>query len=261
VAAATDIVQLRQVLAAHIDGGPRAVDAEAKAILAAREIRSTLDGIRAAGGSAEYRSVDVRDPRAMQRLVEGIYRDRGRIHGVIHGAGVLEDRRLADKTVESFARVFETKVTGARSLLAALSAPLDFLVLFGSVSGVFGNRGQIDYSAANDALAAFGRSLDCSAATRVVTVHWGPWGGGGMVSAELEGEFARRGIGLLHPDDAIDRLIDELRPDAEEPEIILMRARPDQFGWRAAPWPGSVSNNSDGPTRSGQPTVEVGVGR
>ena len=137
-----------------------------------------------------------------------------RIDGVVHGAGVLEDKMLADKTPESFARVFHTKVEGARALGSALEgrSELGFLVLFGSVSGVFGNPGQVDYSAANDALDTLARLWNGRLPGRVVSVDWGPWAsaGGGMVSPELEREYARRGISMIAPEDGVAALFGEL---------------------------------------------------
>ena len=161
-----------------------------------------------------YHCVDVCDPEAVRRVIGQIDDRWERIDGVVHGAGVLEDKMLVDKTPESFARVFRTKVDGARALVAALDGrpELRFLVLFGSVSGVFGNPGQADYSAANDALDTMARHWSGRLAGRVVSVDWGPWAsaGGGMVSPELEREYARRGISMIAPEDGVAALFGEL---------------------------------------------------
>ena len=63
----------------------------------------------------------------------------GRIDGVVYAAGVIEDKLVADKDPESFARVYGTKVDGARSVLDALDqcgAGPRFVVLFGSIAAV-----------------------------------------------------------------------------------------------------------------------------
>jgi len=117
---------------------------------------------------------------------------------------------MSDKGVESFERVFRTKVDGATNLVSGLRSDLRFLVLFGSVAGVFGNRGQADYAAANDALDSLAQRWSGQFRGRVVSVDWGPWAGAGMVSAELEREYAKRGVGLIGVEDGVACLLREL---------------------------------------------------
>ena len=66
---------------------------------------ANLEAIRTAGGKVEYCSIDVRDPAAFGGLLDEL-NAAGGITGVIHGAGVIEDKLLQDKTPESFERVF-----------------------------------------------------------------------------------------------------------------------------------------------------------
>jgi acyl transferase domain-containing protein/NAD(P)H-dependent flavin oxidoreductase YrpB (nitropropane dioxygenase family) len=233
LATARDAVALRRLLAQSRGGSPAEIEAEVRRVLAAREIRSTLAALGRSSAGVEYRRVDVSSAAATAALARDVREFYGRLDGVIHGAGVLEDGRFADKSSESFERVFRTKVTGALALADSLDAGTRFVVFFSSVSGIFGNRGQVDYSAANDALAAIARWLDARIAGRVVAIDWGPFAGGGMVSPELEREFARRGVGLLDVDDAVARLLGELSSSASEPEVVVMRAQPESFGWHA----------------------------
>jgi NAD(P)-dependent dehydrogenase (short-subunit alcohol dehydrogenase family) len=189
-----------------------------------------------------YHEVDVRDAAAVRAVVEGVYARRGRLDGVVHGAGVLDDRLLRDKTLESFARVFSTKVDGARALAEGLRPDLGFLVLFGSVSGVFGNRGQADYAAANDALDTFARMWAHRYRGRVVAVDWGPWAPaeGGMVSVELQHEYARRGIGAIDHDDGVACLVNELAwgtPDA--PQVVYLCGSTQAFKAQGPPAAGA----------------------
>jgi NAD(P)-dependent dehydrogenase (short-subunit alcohol dehydrogenase family) len=145
---------------------------------------------------------------------------------------VLADRLLIDKTPEGFARVWATKVDGARALAEAAREDLGFLVLFGSVSGVFGNRGQVDYSAANDALDTLARIWASRIRSRVVAVDWGPWAvpddGTGMVSAELKRDYERRGIGLIEAADGVGCLLAELA-SGTDPQVVYMCAEPAPF--------------------------------
>jgi len=88
-------------------------------ILAGREIRRTLDRLAAAGGRAEYHPVDVRDANAVADLLANVRRTIGPITGIVHGAGVLADRRIDDQSDEQFDTVYSTKVAGLKALLAA----------------------------------------------------------------------------------------------------------------------------------------------
>ncbi|MFD8194856.1 SDR family NAD(P)-dependent oxidoreductase [Streptomyces wuyuanensis] len=218
-AAAGDRAALRRVLAAQGGyGSPAEIDRAAELLLAQREISATLAALEAAGSRVRYRSVDCRDSAAVLQAVKEIHADHGRLDGVVHAAGVIDDRLIADKSAESFERVYGTKVAGAASLLSALGELPDggpqFVVLFGSVSAVFGNRGQADYAAANDALETLGAQWRARTGRRALTVHWGPWAPGGlhagMVGPELAREYARRGIALIDPEEGPLALLREL---------------------------------------------------
>ncbi|MGD0556222.1 MAG: SDR family NAD(P)-dependent oxidoreductase [Streptosporangiaceae bacterium] len=222
LATAADQASLRQILIGRGMTSPREIEAEASRILREQEVRATLDGLRAAAASVRYHAIDVRDAAAVGSLIDDIYARFGRLDGVVHGAGVLEDRLVPDKTPESFARVYATKVGGACALAAALREDTRFLVLFGSVSGVFGNRGQADYSAANDALDTLAHLWSVARPGKVLSVDWGPWGGGGMVSPELEREYARRGITLIDPDEGVACLLAEIATPSGPAQVVYM---------------------------------------
>ncbi|MBC2876478.1 MULTISPECIES: type I polyketide synthase [Streptomyces] len=217
IAGVTGRAALRTALAG-LDGlRPAEIDRQAGLVLARREIEATLAAIRTSGGAAGYRSVDLRDAEAVEQTVKEIHARHGRVDGLVHAAGVIEDRLIADKDPASFTRVHDTKAESARTLFAALRRlpePPCFTVLFGSVAAVHGNRGQADYAAANDALAAQGRAWHRATGARTVTVHWGPWAPdgshGGMVGPELAREYARRGIGLIDPREGTLALLREL---------------------------------------------------
>ena len=66
-----------------------------------------------------YVPCDVSDPLATAEALATVRAQWGPITGIVHGAGVLADKRLAEKTPEDFRRVFGAKVQGLRSLLAA----------------------------------------------------------------------------------------------------------------------------------------------
>ncbi|MGW0415176.1 SDR family NAD(P)-dependent oxidoreductase, partial [Streptomyces collinus] len=216
-AAARTLVELRAALARDGSSSPAEVSRSAELILAQREITDTLAELTALGSEARYRSVDFRERDAALQAVKEIHAEHGRLDGVVFAAGVIEDRLIADKSTDSFQRVYGTKTAGAAALLTALTdlphGP-GFTVLFGSVAAVLGNRGQADYAAANDALERLGTDWAERTGHRALTVHWGPWAPagrhGGMVGEELGREYARRGVRLIDPDEGTAALLREL---------------------------------------------------
>ncbi|MFC5724500.1 SDR family NAD(P)-dependent oxidoreductase [Streptomyces gamaensis] len=229
LAAASGLTALRSVLAARGGLPPAGIEREARRILARREVVATLAAIEAVGGTAHYHRVDLRDHEAVRATVGAIHADAARIDAVVHAAGVVEDRLFADKEPDSLARVHGTKVDGAHALLSALRdlpEPPHTTVLFGSVAAVLGNRGQTDYSAANDALAVLGRQWRQDTGSRTLTVHWGPWAPDprhpGMVGPELARAYARRGLALIDPEEGVRALLRELaHGDPEITEVVL----------------------------------------
>jgi acyl transferase domain-containing protein/NAD(P)H-dependent flavin oxidoreductase YrpB (nitropropane dioxygenase family)/NAD(P)-dependent dehydrogenase (short-subunit alcohol dehydrogenase family)/acyl carrier protein len=199
---------------------PAAVESAYKRLLKDREIRANLDAIRAVGGTVEYRSVDVRDARAFGALVAEL--SATGLAGVIHGAGVIEDKLLRDKTPESFDRVFGTKVESALTLVRAIDpSKLKFLALFASITSRYGNRGQSDYAAANEVLSKMACDLDRRWPGRVVSIAWGPWAEVGMV-ADLEKHLVARGLKLIEPAVGAGFAVDEVIFGAKgEPEVVV----------------------------------------
>ena len=110
-----------------------------RTLAANREILRTLARIEAAGARAVYRAVDVRDPEAVAATVAAARAEFGPVRGLVHGAGVLADRRIEDQTDAQFADVYTTKVAGLRALLSAIGGDdLKALVLFSSTTARVG---------------------------------------------------------------------------------------------------------------------------
>ncbi len=190
--------------------GPAEVERAYQSLRRAREIRANLRKLRGLGSRVEYAQADVRDAEGLGRVLNGWRGEFGPVAGVVHGAGVIQDKLLRDKTAESFDQVVGIKVEGALTL-SRLVRPesLKFAAFFSSVAGRFGNRGQADYAAANEALSKLATWLDRRWPSRVVATIWGPWSGVGMVS-DLEGHLGRRGLGLIPPAVGARMFVDEL---------------------------------------------------
>jgi acyl transferase domain-containing protein/thioesterase domain-containing protein len=151
------------------------------------QIRKLIE-IESLGAEVVLLSGNVCSREDMRRSLEFARARFGSIHGVIHAAGVLEDRPIQVKSRESASSVLDPKVRGTLVLSELLQEsraggksepPLDFFALFSSVSSVLAPAGQVDYVAANAFLDAFAASRHDA---RVVAINWGPWQGVGMAA-------------------------------------------------------------------------------
>jgi NAD(P)-dependent dehydrogenase (short-subunit alcohol dehydrogenase family) len=201
---------------------PALVEAAYHRLLQEREIRTNLARLRETGAAVHYLSADVRDEAAFGGLLDQVQQRLGPLAGLIHGAGVIEDRLVRDKTPESFDRVFDTKVVSARILTERLRPErLRFCVFFASVASRFGNKGQADYAAANEVLSKLALELDRRWPVRVVSIAWGPWSDIGMV-ADLEKHLVQRGLRLVSPEEGPALLVEELLHGRKgESEVVL----------------------------------------
>jgi NAD(P)-dependent dehydrogenase (short-subunit alcohol dehydrogenase family)/acyl carrier protein len=214
---------LTHVFAASKRPSPAELEAEYRRRMANREVARNVERLRSTGVTVVYHSVDVRDEAAVAAVLNEVRRQHGPVRGLIHAAGIIEDRRIEDKTLEQFAHVFDTKVRGLRALLDAVREDdLKFIVFFSSVSGRFGRAGQVDYAMANEVLNKVAhRQAALKPNCRVVSINWGPWDGG-MVTPALKHEFARLGIKLIPLEAGARCLIDELRTrDRDAVEVVI----------------------------------------
>jgi NAD(P)-dependent dehydrogenase (short-subunit alcohol dehydrogenase family) len=230
--------QIKRSIIEHAEGKlhPRDIEERYRAIISGREIRATLDQIAVSGGRAIYRSVDIRDGRAVRAILDDIRRDHGPVRGIIHGAGILADRLITDKSREQFALVYSTKVEGLRSLLSATrDDDLRFLAIFSSITGRFGRAGQVDYAVANEALNKLVQAeARIRPGCRAVSINWGPWNGG-MVTPALKKVFASEGIGLIGLKEGGEFLLREIAATDAPVEIVAMAGATDSVKTVASP--------------------------
>jgi NAD(P)-dependent dehydrogenase (short-subunit alcohol dehydrogenase family) len=227
---------MQELVAAGARPAPAEVAAKVARVLSGREVRATLAALAQSGSEARYLPVDVQDAAALSAALEGVRREWGPIKAVVHAAGVLADKKIQEKTDEQFDRVFDTKVSGLRALLAATAAdPLAALCLFSSVAARSGNPGQCDYAMANEVL----NLVACAEQRRrgpgcaVRAIGWGPWAGG-MVTPSLKAHFEQQGVPLIPLAEGARRFVEELGASAD-PAITIGGAGAGPLGAAAAP--------------------------
>lgn len=200
-------------------------------ILAGREIIQSLARIKSAGSTVKYYCTDIRNQENLNKTLENVRREFGAISAVIHGAGILKDKFIVDKTQEQFTAVFDTKVEGMENLLQfTMEDPLKYVIFFSSVAARTGNKGQVDYAMANEVLNKTAQFYskrkniipdNSLHQCRFISINWGPWEGG-MVTPQLKREFTKRNIELIPLREGSKSLVDELY-FASESEVEVIR--------------------------------------
>jgi malonyl CoA-acyl carrier protein transacylase len=251
--------------AAGRNPAPAELRALAQQVRARREIRATLAELWNAGSKAFYVQADVTDAASLREALAQVRRELGAVTAIVHGAGVIADKRIAEKTDEQFRRVFGTKVLGLRALLEATSEdPLQLLCMFSSVAGRFGNEGQADYAMANEVLAkvATAEARRRGRGCRARVLHWGPWDGG-MVGPGLRAHFASKGIGLIPLQDGARQFVHELMAAPTAPAEVVLGASTQPRAERHAALEFHVSSGShsflEGHRIAGVPVLPVAI--
>jgi NAD(P)-dependent dehydrogenase (short-subunit alcohol dehydrogenase family) len=175
-ASLTEEKDIKRALMQNEGLAPALAGKEFKRIKAVREILSNIEKLKKFSSDVKYISADTSVEKSIIDVIDKS-KKFGKIVGLIHGAGVLADKRIENKTNADFSRVLKTKANSAIFALKHLE-DLKLLAFFSSSTARFGRIGQIDYSVGNEILnkiADFYKSTHKN--TVVKSFNWGPWDG------------------------------------------------------------------------------------
>ncbi len=222
-----DPVGLKKAILTHSFNGrapkPVEIEKEYQKIVSSREIKNNIEYMQQFGSKVRYYSADIRNKNEINTVFKAVRKEFGPITAIIHGAGVIDDKLIVDKQVDSFTRVLETKVKGLEALLSASKKDkLKYFVLFSSIAARTGNQGQCDYAMANEVLNKTAQKLYITnPSCRYLSMNWGPWEGG-MVDDSLKKEFNKKGIALIPLKKGAEQLLKEMGNKTQTgPEIII----------------------------------------
>lgn len=135
---------------------------------------TAIQHMESLGAEVLVMAADVANAAQMQHVLAQSRATFGELHGVFHLAGVPGVGLIQLKTPAAAAAVLAPKVQGTLVLDQLLhTTPLDFCLLFSSITAVTGGPGQVDYSAANAFMDAYARSRH--AQYPVVAIDWSEW--------------------------------------------------------------------------------------
>ena len=170
---------------------PRETWPEAAGTHADADLRARLERvlrIERAGGTVLPVAGDAGNPADLAAALAEAKRRFGGLHGIFHAAAVPGGGLVRMKTAAQADAVLRPKVDGVAAIdEVCRGEPLDFVVLFSSVSALLGEFGQVDYCAANAFLDAYARST-AGSGRRVIAINWDTWRDDGMSRAALRNE-------------------------------------------------------------------------
>jgi acyl transferase domain-containing protein/surfactin synthase thioesterase subunit len=193
-----------------------------------------LEKLRAAGARVLVLAADVAEPESLARARAEIEAALPPLAGMVHAAGLIDDRPLDQEDAASLARVMSPKVRGALALEAWSAAlPLDFFALFSSAASVLGSPGQASYAAGNAFLDALAHDR-VSRGLPALSAAFGPWADVGLASDARRLEvLARRGLPGLRPALALAALGSAL--EARAPLSAILAIEPDALARSSPP--------------------------
>lgn len=143
----------------------------------ARGAAETVAAIEGAGGSARAIGFDVADREEARVALAADVEAHGAYWGVVLNAGIARDNAFPALSGDDWDRVLTTNLDGFFNVMHPLSMPMirrrdgGRVVTISSVSGIIGNRGQVNYSAAKAGIIGATKALAVELATRSITVN------------------------------------------------------------------------------------------
>lgn len=140
-------------------------------------LSQTLEDVKALGVNVRTLTFDVTDREETQQKLLADIEENGMYWGIVVNAGITDDVTFAGMTPESWDRVLKTNLDSFYNVVQPLVMPMvktrrgGRIVAVSSISGVMGNRGQVNYSAAKAGLIGAVKALALELASRKITVN------------------------------------------------------------------------------------------
>ena len=137
----------------------------------------TRDAIGVAGGHCRMISFDVTDAAQTSSTLEADIAEHGAYYGVVCNAGITKDGAFPMLGKEDWHRVIDVNLNGLYNVLQPVVMPMlrrrkpGRIVTISSVSGIMGNRGQVNYSASKAGIIGATKALAVELAKRQITVN------------------------------------------------------------------------------------------
>lgn len=165
-------------------------------------LNETVEEIVASGGQASSMQVDVKDRTAVRAAIDEDINASGAYYGVVCNAGLHRDAAFPAMTDSQWDEVIDVNLGGFYNVVQPCIMPMvrmkqgGRIVAISSISGIMGNRGQVNYSAAKAGLIGATKALAIELAKRRITVNCvAP----GIIESDMSEEVAEDIVRQLVP--------------------------------------------------------------
>lgn len=140
-------------------------------------LEQTIADVKAMGVNVRALSFDVCDREAARQALLKDIEENGMYWGIVANAGISRDVTFAGMEPQAWDSVLKTNLDGFYNVVQPLVMPMVHtrrggrIVVIASISGVMGNRGQVNYSAAKAGLIGAAKALALELASRKITVN------------------------------------------------------------------------------------------
>lgn len=175
------------------------------------------------GGEVLVLQADVGMPDELASVIKEAERKFGKIHGIIHAAGIVSSQPIHQGSAKDLMRFLHAKTEGALCIYqAAKHLKLDFCLLTSSLSAVLGGLGYHAYAAGNAFLDQFARWANQQSEFPWISINWDAWKFPDNSSEGLGGAMYRL---AMTPDESV-RILDRVlaHPDISRNGLVISTA-------------------------------------
>lgn len=141
--------------------------------------QETLDLIKSEGGNGEIVKFDVTNRDECREILNKITGEKGPLWGIISNAGITRDNVFAAMKGDEWDDVIRTDLDSFYNVIQPLVLPMarrsnkrgGRIIVISSITGIIGNRGQVNYSAAKAGIIGAAKALAMELASRKITVN------------------------------------------------------------------------------------------
>ncbi|MGA5507027.1 SDR family oxidoreductase [Streptomyces umbrinus] len=194
-------------------------------MLNARDARRNLDAMteHSGAGRVTYVQCDMRDDAQVEKAIDAVLQEHGRIDLLVNAAGLQRSALIKDKDFAEFTSIRDLKVESYLNLKYALrDVPPRMWCNFGSLLGYFGQLGESDYASANDFLGSAATYAAATSELHEFTIGWTLWAGVGMGANELTKAYYERAgsYSSMAVPEGVHHFVQELHAPVRRPSVV-----------------------------------------